>query len=178
MNRCDWRYVCIFILYISQCDVPTTAENILKCTSPYFWRVHWRFNSAWIPVSSVVFFVATCNLRYQEVLLNMCVRFMLWPSRKIAGYKQTLFEMWNLMSQRWAFSLWSHLFSNCITVFTSKITVKLVGKFVFKGIHLEKPDCTDPTAVTVPPGEWCGKNNRTQFPLLYYLSSCMYCSDF
>jgi len=56
--------------------------------------------------------------------------------------------------------------------------MKLVGKFVFKGIHLEKPDCTDLAAVTVPPGDWCGKNNRTQFPLMYYLSSCMYCSDF
>lgn len=178
MNSCGWRYVYIFILCISQCDVKTTAENILNCTSPRLWRVHSRVNPSRIPVPSCTVSVATCNLNCQEVPLNTCVWFMLWPSWKIAGYKQTLFEMGNLVSERWALSLWSHLFSNCIIVFTSKITVKLVGKFVFKGIHLEKPDCTDPAAVTFPPGDWCGKNNRTQFPLLYYLSSCIYCSDF
>jgi hypothetical protein len=37
-------YVYIFILHISQCDVPSTAENILNCISPCLWRVHSRLN--------------------------------------------------------------------------------------------------------------------------------------
>jgi hypothetical protein len=73
MNSCGWRSMYIFILYILQCDVPTTAENILNCTSPCLWGVHLPLNPPWIPASSVIVFVATCNLKCQEVPLNVCV---------------------------------------------------------------------------------------------------------